>query len=91
MEVKEAIEFCKKEIKNSENFRDKHCLDKKDEIRINEGINGLKNITSLIKFLEAENKALKKENKAYKGMWGKLKRRFPEVIELETKYLGGKQ
>jgi hypothetical protein len=94
MEVKEAIDFCQKEVRNSENFRDKHFLDKKDEIRINEGINGLKNIVSLIKSLESENKACRE-------MWEEFKRIYgQEYLELETikdvmdeyeqKYLGGK-
>jgi hypothetical protein len=63
-------------------------------------------LINLLKSLEAENKALKKENKAYKGMWGELKidilrvksdyweTTFEDVLNnikvYETKYLGGK-
>jgi len=67
MEVKEAIE----------------CLEVASEFQVS--INRqeeIKRVISLLKSLESENKKLKKENKAYRGMWEALW----DVLELCTIY-----
>ena len=59
-------------------------------------------LINLLKSLQAENKALKQENKAYKGMWKELKptddyeclileerHLLSKMGNLENKYLGG--
>ena len=58
-------------------------------------------IIALLKSLEAENKKLKKENEAYKGMWKQLRKTLlswgtPVLVavtntmeRLEEEYLGG--
>ena len=61
-----------------------------------------KRVMNLLKSLQAENKALKQENKAYKGMWKELKptddyeclileerHLLSKMGNLENKYLGG--
>jgi hypothetical protein len=61
-----------------------------------------KDISNLLQSLESENKKLKQENKAYKGMWEELKptddyeclileerHLLSKMGNLENKYLGG--
>jgi cell shape-determining protein MreC len=71
MEIKEAIKHLKESAKVNfdEGFYEYH--DKEKEI------------IALLKSLQAENKALKKENKAYKGMWEEV---FAAADEYHDKY-----
>ena len=57
-----------------------------------------KRVMNLLKSLEAENKKLKQENEAYKGMWGELYglvkkwKLYPREMMMDMirkKYLGG--
>ena len=88
MEVNEAIKLLKKfkQEDSHEMFRDEE----------------FEAVIDCIKSLESKNKALKQENKAYKGMWKELKptddyeclileerHLLSKMGNLENKYLGG--
>jgi hypothetical protein len=72
MEVKEAIEFINNGINLSTRDLEKEYLEKMD------------GIIALLQSLKAENKKLKKENEAYKGMWEKFK---DSEGHIEMKYI----
>lgn len=69
MEVKEVIEFLEKSKPIPLFARDKKVYDE----YIGKDIKRIDKMIKLFQSLEAENKALKKENNMYKGMWKKLK------------------
>jgi hypothetical protein len=99
MEVKEAIEWF-------EWANDVYYCSIPNEKPNNEFYRQGKKVIDLLKSLASENKKLKQENEAYKGMWEELENRYidkpmfngdaPIILNqqlrwLEQKYLGGEE
>jgi len=101
MEVKEAIEFLDSHF---EDYLD-YIVEVTPEDKFDEILDKRNETFHLLKSLQAENKALKKENEEYKGMWRWLSVKWGcSILDnstpadftlddamnlIETEYLGG--
>ncbi len=98
MKIKEVIEYLEESKPIPLFARD----DKSYDEYIGDDIERINKMIDLLQSLEAENKALKKEIKAYKGMWEELPNKLEDIVlnncltivmremdKLKKQYLGG--